>query len=72
MATVTTTGTKFLLPGDFSRYVIVDRIGLQVELIPHIFGTNHRPTGQRGLYMCFRNGAKLIDANATRALIGIA
>lgn len=72
MATVTTTNTKFLVYGDFSRFVIVDRIGLTVELIPHLVGTNHRPTGQRGLYMYFRNSSKVIDANAFRALIGIA
>lgn len=52
-------------------FVIVDRFGLQIELIPHLFG-NHRPTGQRGLYMYFRNSSKVIDANAFRALIGIA
>jgi HK97 family phage major capsid protein len=72
MATVTTTGTKFLLYGDFSRFVIVDRIGLQVELIPHLVGTNPRPTGQRGLYSFWRNSSKVIDANAFRVLIGIA
>jgi hypothetical protein len=39
---------------------------------PYIVGTNHRPTGQRGLYSFWRNSSKLIDANATRVLIGIA
>jgi HK97 family phage major capsid protein len=69
---VHTTGTKFLFYGDFSRYVIAERIGLQVELVPHVFGANQRPTGQRGLYAFWRNGAKLVDANAMRALIGVA
>ena len=71
MASVTTTGSKFLLYGDFSRYVIVDRIGLQVELIPHLFGAGQRPTGQRGLYAYWRNGAKVVDSNAFRVLIGV-
>jgi HK97 family phage major capsid protein len=66
------TGIKFLLYGDFSRYVIVDRVGLSVDVIPHLFGTNHRPTGQRGLYAFWRNGAKVVDANAFRALLGVA
>lgn len=66
------TSVKFLLLGDFSRYVIVDRVGLSVDLIPHLFGTNHRPTGQRGLYAFWRNGAKVIDATAFRALLGTA
>jgi HK97 family phage major capsid protein len=72
MATVTTVGALFLLIGDFSRFVIVDRIGLSIELIPHLFGTNHRPTGSRGLYAFWRNGAKVVDANAFRVLIGLA
>ena len=72
MADVTTTGTKFLLFGDFSRYVIIDRVGLSVELIPHLMGTNRRPTGERGLYAYWRNGAKVVDANAFRALSGTA
>ncbi len=69
---VTTVGALFLAYGDFSRYVIVDRIGLQVETIQHLVGTNHRPTGQRGLYAFWRNGAKVVDANAFRVLIGLA
>ena len=72
MSDVTTAGAKFLLYGDFSRYVIVDRVGLTVELIPHLMGANRRPTGQRGLYAFWRNGAEVVDANAFRALIGVA
>lgn len=72
MTGTTATGVKFLILGDFSRYVIVDRIGLDVEVMQHLVGTNHRPTGQRGLYAYFRNGAKVVDANAFRVLIGIA
>jgi HK97 family phage major capsid protein len=66
------TGNKFLLYGDFSRYVIIERIGTTIEVIPHLFGTNRRPTGQRGMYCYFRNSAKVVDANAFRALIGVA
>ncbi len=73
MTAVTTTGALFLLYGDLSRFVIVDRIGLEIELIPHLFDTtNNRPTGQRGLYAYWRNGSKLIDASATVVLIGLA
>jgi HK97 family phage major capsid protein len=66
------TGNLFLVLGDFSRYLIVDRVGLTVEVVPHVFGANRRPTGQRGIYAYWRNGAKVIDANAFRALIGVA
>jgi HK97 family phage major capsid protein len=72
MVDVTTTGSKFLLYGDFSRYVIVDRVGLTIDFIPHLFGANQRPTGQRGIYAFWRNSAEVIDANAFRVLIGIA
>jgi HK97 family phage major capsid protein len=72
MPNASTVGLLFLLVGDFSRYVIVDRIGLTVETIPHLMGANRRPTGQRGIYAYWRNGAKVVDANAFRALIGMA
>lgn len=64
------TGSKFMLFGDFSRYLIVDRVGLTVEVIPHLMGINRRPTGERGLYAYWRNGAKVLDPNAFRALVG--
>ena len=72
MTAVTTVGAKFLIYGDFSRFVIVDRIGLEIELIPHLMGANRRPTGQRGLYAFWRNGSKVVDANAFRVLLGLA
>jgi len=65
-----TNATKIALFGDFSRYLIVDRVGLTVDFIPHLFGASQRPTGQRGLYCYWRNGAKVLDANAFRALTG--
>jgi HK97 family phage major capsid protein len=61
---------KHVVFGDFSRYLIVDRVGLTVDFIPHLFGASQRPTGQRGLYCYWRNGAKVLDANAFRALTG--
>ena len=54
-----------VIVGDWSRYVIVDRIGLQIEMIPHLFATgNNRPSGQRGLYAFLRTGAESVDDNA--------
>lgn len=71
MSDAPTTGAKFLLYGDFSRYLIVDRVGMSIELVPHLIGANRRPTGERGFYAFWRNGAKVIDSNAFRALIGV-
>lgn len=54
--------------GNWKRYVIVDRVGMSVELVPHLFGANSRPTGQRGLYAYMRSGAESVDDNAFRVL----
>lgn len=50
--------------GDFASYAIVDRIGLSIELVPHVMGSNQRPTGQRGFYAWFRTGGNVLDAAA--------
>jgi len=70
MSGTITNGTKIAVFGDFSRYLIVDRVGLTVEVLPHLLGSNRRPTGERGLYAYWRNGAKVLDANAFRAMTG--
>lgn len=60
--------------GDFSNYVIADRIGMTVEFIPHLFqqttaGTGFgRPTGQRGWYAFYRTGADSVNDAAFRML----
>ncbi len=65
-------GTWYVLGvGDFSRFVIVDRLGMTVENIPHLFGAANRPTGQRGLYAVMRSGANVVDPNAFRLLRNI-
>jgi HK97 family phage major capsid protein len=66
-----TTGQKVAVVGDYSRYYkIIDRIGLNIEIIPHLFGAaqGNLPTGQRGLFAYWRVGAKVRDANASRVL----
>lgn len=65
-----TTGQLIGVIGDYSYYKIVDRVGLTIETIPHIFGAaqGNLPTGQRGLYAYWRVGAKVLDANAFRTL----
>lgn len=57
-----------LLFGDFSRFQIVDRLGVVTEIVPHLFGANQRPTGQRGLLMYWRTGSGVLDGNAFRLL----
>jgi hypothetical protein len=58
-----------LLYGDFAAgMVIVDRIGSTLELVPHLFGSNRRPTGQRGALLWFRTGSDVVIPNAFRPL----
>jgi HK97 family phage major capsid protein len=61
----TTTGQKTAIVADWSGYVIGDRIGSQVELIPHLFGASNRfPTGERGLYYFWRTGTAVSKPSA--------
>ena len=55
-----TAGDEIMLFGDFRNFLIVDRVGMSVELVPHVFGANQRPTGQRGLYAFWRNSSKVL------------
>lgn len=63
-----TTASEIIVMGDFSHFLIADRIGMSIEVIQHLVGTNHRPTGQRGLYCYWRVGSKILAANAFRTL----
>ena len=54
-----------LIFGDFSNYVIADRIGMTVETIPHLFATaNNRPSGNRGFFAWYRVGADSVNDGA--------
>jgi HK97 family phage major capsid protein len=61
-------GDRYLVLGDFRNFLIVDRIGMIVDVVPHLFGANRRPTGQRGLYTMWRNNSKVLVDNAFRVL----
>ncbi|MCV7408781.1 hypothetical protein AWC05_07705 [Mycobacterium florentinum] len=58
-----------LLYGDFRNFVVSQRIGSAVELIPHLLGANMRPTGQRGLYSYARWGSDSVNDAAFRLLV---
>lgn len=61
---------RILVLGDYRKFLIVDRIGMSVELIPHLFGAaqGNLPTGQRGLYAHWHNNSKVLVPNAFRVL----
>ncbi|MGD1257708.1 phage major capsid protein [Mycobacterium seoulense] len=62
-------GKNLLVYGDFSQYVVTQRVGSSLELIPHLFGANRRPTGQRGAWLWARYGADSINDAAFRMLV---
>jgi HK97 family phage major capsid protein len=70
VTTTTTSGSKIALFADFkATYAIADRIGLEVELVPHIFGASNRfPIGARGLYAYWRTGGGILVGAAARYL----
>ncbi|MEK9725439.1 MAG: phage major capsid protein, partial [Rhodospirillaceae bacterium] len=51
--------------GDFSNFVIADRVGMAVEFIPHLFSAgNTLPNGRRGWYVHYRNGSDVVNNTA--------
>lgn len=59
-----------LVFGDIREaYTIVDRLGMTVELVPHLLGTgNNLPNGTRALYAYWRNGARVVNSGAVGLL----
>jgi HK97 family phage major capsid protein len=55
--------------GDWSNFVITQRVGSSMELIPHLFGANRRPTGQRGAWLWARYGSDSVNDSAFRMLV---
>lgn len=64
---VTTPTSTVATLGDFNQFMIIDRIGMSVEVIPHMFHTsNNLPSGQRGLFAYWRNTSDVTVAAAFR------
>lgn len=58
-----------MIGGDFKEgFVIGDRIGASVELIPYLFGASQRPTGQRGAYLWWRTGSAVVATTTNTPL----
>lgn len=69
MASALTTGQKILVIGDWRYFVIVERVGMDIEVMPQLLGANRRPTGQRGLYAWWRNSADVLSTAAFQVLV---
>lgn len=66
---ITTGAASVLIFGDFNEFSIIDRVGMSVEVVPHIFATaNNRPSGERGLYAYWRNTSDVRTAGAFKTL----
>jgi HK97 family phage major capsid protein len=66
---VTTPGSSVLTFGDFNQFTIIDRVGMSVELIQHMFHTsNNLPSGQRGLFAYWRNTSDVTVSAAFKTI----
>jgi HK97 family phage major capsid protein len=61
-------GGRYAILGDFSQFLIVDKAGMDIEIIPHLF-SNNLPTASRGIFALWRNNAKVLVDNAFRVLV---
>ena len=69
MSGAITSGSNVLLQGAFNEFLIVDRVGMGIELIPHLFGSANRyPTGTRGILAIWFNNSRILVPNAFRLL----
>lgn len=68
MPSATTSGNVLIVLGDFSRFIVFDRIGTSLEFIPNVVDGSGVPTGQRGLVAYKRVGSNVVDVNAFRFL----
>ena len=67
--TVCVTGERVVIGGDFKAGVLIgDRLGMTVEIIPHILSAAGLPYGQRGLVCWWRTGCVVRDVNKLRYL----
>ncbi|MFV8232593.1 phage major capsid protein [Mycolicibacterium fortuitum] len=63
------TASNYLLAyGDWSQFLIVDRIGATMERVDHLLGSNRRPNGSRGALLWWRTGSDVLMPQAFRLL----
>lgn len=68
VTSTTTSGNIVSVLGDFSEFIIYDRLGVNVEFVPMVVDGSGLPTGQRGLVAYKRVGSDVADVNAFRFL----
>jgi HK97 family phage major capsid protein len=68
MDATVTNGNDILIFGDFSKFIIVDRVGMSLEVNPHVVDGDGKSTFQRALMAFWRNGSKVLVDDAFRKL----
>lgn len=64
-----TAAANLLVVGDWSNFVVAQRAGMSIELVPHVFDvTNNRPTGERAWYAWARVGSDSVNDIGFRML----
>ena len=69
MPSATTSGNVLIVLGDFSQFIVYDRLGTTLEFLPNVVDGSGLPTGQRGLVAHKRVGSGVSDVNAFRFLL---
>ena len=60
-----TADNPILFVADWRQYVVLDRIGMSVEFVPHLFNTtSNLPDGRRGWYAYWRVGGEPLSVAA--------
>ena len=68
MLSATTSGNHIAVLGDFSQYIVYDRLGVNVEFIQNVVDGDGLPVGKRGLVAYKRFGGDVSDVDAFRLL----
>lgn len=64
-----TSAANLLVIGDWNNFVVAQRAGMSIELVPHVFDvTNNRPTGERAWYAWARVGSDSVNDLGFRLL----
>lgn len=67
VVTVSTADASLAIVGDFRNFLIAQRVGMTIELVPHVM-SNGVPTGQRGYWAWARIGSDSINDDGFRML----
>lgn len=68
LSSATASNDSILAIGDFSQFLVVDRIGAEIVFNNLVIGANKRPTGEVGWYLFFRTGSDVLTNDAFRLL----